>query len=71
MRITKKKRLGRTNLAVTEVGFGGIPIQRCNMEDAIRVVERCLELGINFVDTANGYTDSEEKIGRVIAGRRR
>lgn len=67
----RKKRLGRTGLMVTEVGFGGIPIQRRSMDDAVRVVERCLELGINFIDTANGYTDSEEKIGRAIAGRRR
>ena len=67
----KKKRLGRTALAVTELGLGAIPIQRRSTEDAIRVVERCLDLGINFIDTANGYTDSEDKIGRAIAGRRR
>lgn len=67
----RKKRLGRTDLRVTEVGFGGIPIQRRSMEDGARVVERCLELGINFIDTANRYTDSEEKVGRAISGRRR
>ncbi|MBI2877445.1 MAG: aldo/keto reductase [Candidatus Tectomicrobia bacterium] len=65
------KRLGRTGLQVTEIGLGAIPIQRRTLEDGARVVERCLELGINFIDTANGYTDSEEKIGRAIAGRRR
>lgn len=65
------KRLGRTGLKVTEIGLGAIPIQRRAPEDGTRVVERCLELGINFIDTANGYTDSEEKIGRAIAGRER
>ena len=37
---------------------------------AIRVVQRCLDLGVTFLDTANGYTTSEERIGKAIAGRR-
>jgi predicted aldo/keto reductase-like oxidoreductase len=52
------------------VGFGGIPIQRLREAEAVRVVQRCLDLGITFVDTANGYTTSEERIGKAIAGRR-
>lgn len=35
------------------------------------MVERCLELGVNFFDTANAYSSSEERIGRAIAGRKR
>ncbi|MBC7234559.1 MAG: aldo/keto reductase [Chloroflexi bacterium] len=62
-------RLGRTNLMVTAVGFGGIPIQRLNEEDAVAVVRHSLDLGINWIDTAHGYTTSEERIGRAIAGR--
>jgi predicted aldo/keto reductase-like oxidoreductase len=63
-------RLGKTELRVSCVGFGGIPIQRLSEAEAIRVVQRCLDLGVTFVDTANGYTTSEERIGKAIAGRR-
>lgn len=63
-------RLGKTNMMVSRLGFGGIPIQRVRPEEAVAVVRRCLELGINYIDTANGYTNSEERIGKAIAGRR-
>jgi uncharacterized protein len=63
-------RLGRTNMMVTRLGFGGIPIQRLSEADAVAVVKRCLDLGINFIDTANGYSTSEERIGKAIKGRR-
>ena len=64
----KKRRLGKTDLYVTEIGFGGIPIQRISEEDAISVVKRCYELGINYYDTARGYTTSEERIGKALEG---
>ncbi len=64
-------RLGRTGLVVSRVGFGGIPIQRCSEDGAVAVVRRCLRLGITFYDTANGYTTSEERIGKALSGRRR
>ncbi|MCX7683223.1 MAG: aldo/keto reductase [Anaerolineae bacterium] len=63
-------RLGATGLEVSRIGFGGIPIQRLTEEEAVRVVRRCLELGITFFDTANAYTTSEERIGKAIAGAR-
>jgi len=66
----KKIRLGRTDLMVTEIGFGGIPIQRLTADDAVAVVKRCIELGINFFDTANAYSTSEERIGEAIKGHR-
>ncbi len=65
----EKIRLGKTNLMVSKLGFGGIPIQRLSEDDAVAVVRRCLDLGITFIDTANGYTTSEERIGKAIAGR--
>jgi hypothetical protein len=67
----EKIRLGKTGLMVTRLGFGGIPIQRLNEADAVKVVQRCLEHGINFFDTANGYTTSEERIGKALKGHRR
>jgi len=63
-------RLGRTELMVSAVGFGGIPIQRLPEREAIQVVRRCLDQGVTFLDTANGYTTSEERIGKAISGRR-
>ncbi len=66
----EKIRLGKTEMIVTKLGFGGIPIQRLSEEEAVAVVRRCLDLGITFLDTANAYTTSEERIGKAIAGRR-
>jgi len=63
-------RLGKTNMMVSRLGFGGIPIQRVAEKKAISVVKRCLEHGITFIDTANAYTTSEERIGKAILGQR-
>lgn len=60
----KKIRLGKTNMMVSRLGFGGIPIQRDTQEEAVAIVKRCLELNITFLDTANAYTTSEERIGK-------
>lgn len=62
--------LGRTGLKVSRLGFGGIPIQRTTQEVANNMFAVCRELGINFIDTARGYGDSEEKIGIAIEGHR-
>jgi len=62
--------LGRTELKVSEVGFGGIPIQTVSHREAVAVVRRALNLEINFLDTARAYTTSEERIGEAIKGQR-
>ena len=67
----EKIRLGRTNLMVSRIGFGGIPIQRCTEAEAIGVVQRCLDHGITYIDTANSYTTSEFRIGKAVAHRNR
>lgn len=66
----EKRRLGKTELQVSLIGMGGIPIQRVDKEEAGAVVRAALEAGINFFDTARGYTDSEEKFGTVFGGER-
>lgn len=66
----QKRRLGRTDLMVSVVGFGGLILPRVSREEAVRVINHALDLGISFIDTAKGYGDSEEKIGEAIAGRR-
>jgi aryl-alcohol dehydrogenase-like predicted oxidoreductase len=67
----EKIRLGKTNLMCSRLGFGGIPLQRVNEEEAVAVVKHCLDLGINFFDTATNYTTSEERIGKAMKGYRR
>ncbi|MBQ4592025.1 MAG: aldo/keto reductase [Clostridia bacterium] len=59
-------RLGRTNLVVTKNGFGALPVQRANMEDACRILRKAYDNGINYFDTARAYTDSEEKLGKAL-----
>ena len=67
----KKALLGNTGMEVSVIGLGGIPIQRVNEEDAINIILECKKQGINFIDTARGYTVSEEYIGKGLkaAGR--
>lgn len=66
----EKLRLGKSDLRVTKVGMGGIPIQRLTDAQAIAVVQHCLERAINYIDTARGYGTSEKRIGEAIVGRR-
>ena len=63
----KKLRLGKTNLYVTKNGFGALPIQRVDYDTAVHILRKAYEGGINYFDTANFYTDSEEKIGLALA----
>lgn len=52
---------------VTRTSFGALPIQRVSFDAARSILRRAVNAGINFLDTASGYTDSEEKIGYSIA----
>lgn len=63
----EKVRLGKTEIVVNRNGFGALPIQRRNMEDAVRILRKAYDNGIDFFDTARVYTDSEEKIGRALS----
>ena len=62
----QKRRLGRTNLQVSIVGFGGTWISELSASDAVRVVRQAFDLGINYFDTAKLDGDSEEKIGASL-----
>ena len=61
--------MGKTGISVSEVAFGGIPIQTVPRSQALASIRRALDLGINFIDTARGYTTSESIIGHAIKGR--
>ena len=64
----KKVRLGKTELMVTKTAFGALPIQRIPVEDAVKLVRKAYDGGINYFDTANAYTDSEKKLGIAFEG---
>ena len=59
--------LGKTGLTVTKPAMGCLPLQRCSVEDAVRLLQAAYEGGIRYFDTANAYTDSEKKIGLALS----
>lgn len=62
--------LGNTDLEISELGFGGIPILRLESPEAERIIRHAFDKGVTFFDTANAYRDSEEKMGRAFVGMR-
>ena len=58
--------LGQTGLRVSRLGFGGIPIQRIDQPGTRALLQAAHEAGINYIDTARGYTVSEEWIGQSL-----
>ncbi len=67
----QKRILGRTGWAVSVIGFGAIKLPRVGMKECTVLLNRALDKGINFVDTADCYGDSEEKIGQALQPRRK
>lgn len=59
--------IGNTGLKVNKNGFGALPIQRVSMKEAVYLLRKAYDNGINFYDTARFYTDSEEKIGEALS----
>ena len=64
------RRLGKTELQVGAIGLGAAQIGSSTVEYAARLLNRALDLGVNYLDTAHGYWDSEMKIGSALKGRR-
>ena len=60
--------LGKTGLTISGLGFGGIPIQRVDAEKTKSLMIRLSEAGVNYIDTARGYTVSEEYLGYALSG---
>ena len=52
--------LGKTGLKISKLGFGGIPIQKIDAEGTKNLVKELLKHGVNYIDTARGYTVREE-----------
>lgn len=71
----KHRPLGRTGIQVSPFALGAMmlsshPLAGGDQQEVTRIVHRALDAGINFVDTADVYGDSEEMLGRALAGRR-
>ena len=58
--------LGKTGLKISRIGFGGIPIQRIDAEGTRVLMHQLVDAGVNFIDTARGYTVSEEYLGYAL-----
>lgn len=58
--------LGSTGLKVSLLGVGGIPFQRISQGEVTRILAAAKELGVNFIDSARGYTVSEALIGESL-----
>jgi aryl-alcohol dehydrogenase-like predicted oxidoreductase len=68
----EKRRLGKTDMYVSILGFGGAEIgyQRAAEETVVELLNRALDAGCNVIDTAECYRNSEEMIGRAVGHRR-
>lgn len=62
--------LGKTGIQAQKQSFGCLPIQRISKEDAVALLRRAYDGGMNYFDTARAYSDSEEKVGAAFAGMR-
>lgn len=60
--------LGKTGLQISRLGFGGIPIQRIDAEGTKTLIRQLKDAGVNYIDTARGYTVSEEYLGYALEG---
>lgn len=60
--------LGKTGLKISRMGFGGIPIQRVDAAVTRELILAMVEKGINYIDTARGYTVSESYLGEALEG---
>lgn len=72
-------RLGRTNLMISEIAFGGLALFYVERDEAIRLLNTAIDLGINYVDcdeagnqfaAAKVYEDTRDKLGEVLKTRR-
>ncbi|MFE7398276.1 aldo/keto reductase, partial [Streptomyces sp. NPDC057557] len=63
------RELGRSGVSVSEIGYGAWGIGEsawvgATEDESVRALHRAIDLGVNFVDTARGYGESERIVGR-------
>ena len=60
--------LGKTGIVTPQNAFGALPVQRTDVETAVRILRRAHEGGMTYFDTARAYSDSEHKLGLAFEG---
>jgi aryl-alcohol dehydrogenase-like predicted oxidoreductase len=68
------RELGRSGLPVSEIGYGAWGIGAsgwvgASEDESVRALNRAVDLGVNLIDTARGYGESERIVGRVVRER--
>src|SRR5436190_20107442 len=64
-------RFGNTGMEVSRFCLGGMMFSRkIDLDTTRRIIDEAFERGVNFIDTAESYGDSEDFIGRALEGRR-
>lgn len=68
------RELGRSGLSVSEIGYGAWGIGESSWvgateDESVRALHRAVDLGVNFIDTARGYGESERIVGQVVRER--
>ncbi len=59
--------VGKTGIVTAQNVFGALPVQRCAVDMAVKILRKAYEGGMTYFDTARSYTDSEEKIGKALS----
>ena len=65
------RKLGKTGLEVSAIGLGTGMLGSSSTEYALKVIDRAVDLGVNYFDTARSYWDSEVKLGQALKRRRK
>lgn len=67
------RQFGMTDMTVSVLGFGGAEIgfEHASTEDVAKLLKSALDAGLNVIDTAECYLESEELIGQAVSGRRK
>ncbi len=65
--MVKKAVLGKTGIETPQNAFGALPVQRCDMDTAVKILRKAYEGGMTYFDTARAYSDSEEKMGEALS----
>jgi len=68
------RKFGKTGIKMSALGFGAmrLPYEKkdgvssINTEESIRIIHRAFELGVNYIDTARGYGESEIVVGKAL-----
>ena len=63
----KTVKLGKTGIETPQNAFGALPVQRCDMDTAVRILRKAYDGGMTYFDTARAYSDSEEKMGEALS----